>query len=633
MFFALPQITQNIPNTGDAPELIFDGTVDGFWLDAYPISNFRGLFDTVDLPSAYGQQWGRWVDRSGNNRDVIETNAAEVGYTTQDGSFYYGVHYNAKPIAGCGGASTAFYFCWTGLIPNYYGTLFSDVNTANTGFSIRRNPDNGTTDLFFSAGTGSARVEVSAAADVTPAYSSWDAPHTIEAFWDGTIISLRVDRQAAVTAACATVSPGLTTMTLGALDAANTDPCDLRTYQAVYVKNKVISQATRDAVYDYMAATAGLGGSTTPVFADGAQTYAAWEGVAGDAPVQGYAAFSGVQADAAQSYVSRETVVQDGAQSYSAVAGLFAELAQTYAAGGSLTAEAAQSYLARAAVAADGAQTYAATQGVNADGPQTYAAFEGVFAVAVQVYAAGAGVTAEKDQAYSASSQVQAEAPQGYSAAQGVFAEAPQNYAGFADALTVTADGPQSYGAAAGVSADAQQDYAAFEGVTAQVAANYAAFEGVSADRAQVYAAFAAVQVDMTQIYAAMQGVFAERGQSYQAVLTDGFVVSDERAALLYQLALLHGLDAANPMSTPKGNGTRRAGGVVQTIAGTSNAAGIETTQTVGFSGSLNNWIDALAAEIGLMAPVIITPSGLTAGTLELNFSESSTEITVSRVA
>ena len=370
-----------------------------------------------------------------------------------------------------------------------------------------------------------------------------------------------------------------------------------------------------------------------PVSFDGFNTATtALTGVTNDGP-QSYAASAGVQAEAAQSYASREQVVSDGIQSYNAVAQVFAESAQAYAASGSITAEAPQSYLARESVTKDGLQSYGALESVTANGPQSYGAMQSVLSELQQTYSASNGVFAESTQTYQALSAVTAELAQSYLAVQAVFAEAPQSYAALADNLSVTVDGFQSYGAAAGLTVDGFQQYVATEGVTAQTTSTYFAFQGVSSESSQGYAASAAVQVDMVQAYAAMQGVYAERAQSYQAVLTDGYVVSNARAALIYQLALLHGLVPASPMSTPKGNGLRIAGGVMQTIAGTAQSAGIETIQTEGFAGDINDWIDALAAEIGLTAPVIITPTGLTAGTLELIYSESSTQFVVSRTS
>ena len=119
---------------------------------------------------------------------------------------------------------------------------------------------------------------------------------------------------------------------------------------------------------------------------------------------------------------------------------------------------------------------------------------------------------------------------------------------------------------------------------------------------------------------------------SITAVGGGGYLVSPDRAALIYQIALLHGLDPANPLTIPKGDGVRQAGGVMQTISGAGPTT-VTTTVTTPFAGDLDAWIDALAAEIGLTAPLQVTPTGLTAGSLSQVFAETSTAITVTRVS
>ena len=110
------------------------------------------------------------------------------------------------------------------------------------------------------------------------------------------------------------------------------------------------------------------------------------------------------------------------------------------------------------------------------------------------------------------------------------------------------------------------------------------------------------------------------------------YSISPARAALIYQIALLHGLDPANPLTIPKGDGVRQAGGVMQTISGAGPTT-VTTTATTPFTGDLDAWIDALAAEIGLTAPLQVTPTGLTAGSLSQVFAETSTAITVTRAS
>jgi hypothetical protein len=91
------------------------------------------------------------------------------------------------------------------------------------------------------------------------------------------------------------------------------------------------------------------------------------------------------------------------------------------------------------------------------------------------------------------------------------------------------------------------------------------------------------------------------------------FVISAERANLIYQIALLHGLDPARPMSV---NQTSRvAGGLNQTITGSGTPAVTITTNSLqSYTGSIDAWIDALAALHALTAPLVVTSTTRDAG-------------------
>ena len=374
----------------------------------------------------------------------------------------------------------------------------------------------------------------------------------------------------------------------------------------------------------------GLAPLLTGVTADGAQSYSARSGVTKDG-AQTYVSNAGVFAEAAQSYVSRETVLSSGPQSYNSISGVFAESAQTYATIGGVLAESAQTYSAAQGVQAEAAQSYLSFAGVAGELAQGYVAREGVAAESAQSYVSNQGIVADEPQAYEAREGVTSNGAQVYDAFAGVAAEGPQSYAAAADALTVTADMPQSYSSAGYVQNEALQSYIAFGSVTLDAPQGYVAYEEIFAEAAQGYNASEGVTGQSAQAYGASGGVYADGPQSYRAMLTDGYVVSETRAALLYQLALLHGLDPLNPMTTPKNDGQRMAGGVIQTITGSEQLANVTTNQNAVFVGDLNLWIDALAAEIGLSGAVTITPTGLRAGTLALNYSETATDFIVTR--
>lgn len=106
------------------------------------------------------------------------------------------------------------------------------------------------------------------------------------------------------------------------------------------------------------------------------------------------------------------------------------------------------------------------------------------------------------------------------------------------------------------------------------------------------------------------------------------FQVSSTRAAMVYRIALLHGLDINNPM-TVSANG-RSAGTLIQTVSG-STAVTISTTSAPPLVGNLDDWIDSLAALHGLTADLVVTPTSRTAGPVTQNISTQGLITTVTR--
>ena len=369
---------QGVAPPVQAPQSIFDGTVDGFWFDAVPLSGFQQFITNAAQTPAYGTpgaltgaEFGRWLDKSGNARDALLGDNMR-GFAVAIGAYYAAYIYAPMQVANCGGSSTAFYYCWTGKVISYNGTIFSDVGAANTGFRLQHSADSsspsGVGDVYFSAGVGTSRVEIAAIADILPAYTAWDAEHTIEAMWDGATLSLRVDGGTPSTAPCVGVVAGLTTISLGAVDnlATPTDAGDFNFYHAVYTKNKVPTAAQRDSVYALSNSKAGLG--PTAVAIESLQTYGAFQSATND----------GAQNYTAQ--VAATAVANEAPQSYAAFTDLYAENAQSYAAVVdviSVFSGLAQSYAADAFVVATNV-TFAFTQ--------TYQAYGETFSELLQAY-------------------------------------------------------------------------------------------------------------------------------------------------------------------------------------------------------------------------------------------------------
>lgn len=107
-----------------------------------------------------------------------------------------------------------------------------------------------------------------------------------------------------------------------------------------------------------------------------------------------------------------------------------------------------------------------------------------------------------------------------------------------------------------------------------------------------------------------------------------GFVISNARARLIYQLALLHGLDVSNPLTVSASG--RSAGGLSQVVSGTDTVT-ITTSAAPAYSGDLDTWIDGLAALHGLTVPVVVTAASRSAGAISQAISTNSGITTVVR--
>jgi hypothetical protein len=263
---------------GDAPSEIFSGTgVNGTWLDSTPLTRFQTTSTSGTAISAYGDRFGRWVDRSGNARDPTTTATdstrpqAVQGTSPNDWRFYGFLRDTVLSAAAIGGTNaTGFYCAFAGQPTNYYGELFSDVNTTNTGFRLLHDADgNGTVPQFiFSAGTGSARVEVRIATGNTiftnpPA----NTPSVIECWWDGSQIHIRRNGGTAVSASCSTVSAGTSDLRFnGNLDASHKG---FNIYELVSTKTHLPASDVRGRVRDYLTA---LTSGPPVVYRDGSAT-------------------------------------------------------------------------------------------------------------------------------------------------------------------------------------------------------------------------------------------------------------------------------------------------------------------------------------------------------------------------
>lgn len=235
-------------NVTDTPTQLFTGSVNGAWFDAEPISRFQ-VWNTSTPLTAYGQTWGQWVDRSGNANNISNANQFSLDTAFDDEGLRSTNIYQALVSTGGGGSTTGFYFC-ASLTGDYFGTIFSDVGTTNTGFQIQHNA-NSANDITFSVGTGAARVSLAAPSGQTQ-FTNLTTRVILEAWSDGVSLFLRVNRGVTKTASIGSaISAGTTGFVIGN-NAASTDPWTGRIYQIVYAKDSYPVGSLRNSIAQFV---------------------------------------------------------------------------------------------------------------------------------------------------------------------------------------------------------------------------------------------------------------------------------------------------------------------------------------------------------------------------------------------
>ena len=107
------------------------------------------------------------------------------------------------------------------------------------------------------------------------------------------------------------------------------------------------------------------------------------------------------------------------------------------------------------------------------------------------------------------------------------------------------------------------------------------------------------------------------------------YTVSGIRARLLYNIALLHGLDATAPLQVA--SASRSAGGLAQSVTGLGTVT-LETLTLPILQGDVQGWIDALAAVHGLTTDLTVSDSQRLAGAISQTISTTDGVTTVARV-
>ena len=105
-------------------------------------------------------------------------------------------------------------------------------------------------------------------------------------------------------------------------------------------------------------------------------------------------------------------------------------------------------------------------------------------------------------------------------------------------------------------------------------------------------------------------------------------VINADRSARLYHLAMLQGLDPANPLVVS--STSRTAGSLVQSVVGTQTVT-VSTSSAPVLAGNVDAWIDDLSAIHGLTAPLAVTATSRTAGAVNQAISTADNITTVAR--
>lgn len=268
------------------PADAFTGGVNGFWLDAVPITNFQDAASGgVDLGSystraIYTALYGKWKDLSGNNNHALEADAFSRGSAISESAWQFaGNVYEDLTISNVGGSSTGFYFAAAMALGSYYGTIFSDQSssTSSNGFRIWHNADgDGANPLIvFSAnghgGTGGAQGSPNINANTQVRIASGGTVYqngsfsnlfVLECWYDGTYLYARRNGGTITRSTNAvTVSAGGSTAYLNSNLGTDFGGSGVDLYAVVMTKNSVPSQAIRDDVRGYLTNRISSGGA------------------------------------------------------------------------------------------------------------------------------------------------------------------------------------------------------------------------------------------------------------------------------------------------------------------------------------------------------------------------------------
>jgi hypothetical protein len=170
-FGATPAGSGTTPNTPpnnleDAATAAFGytGGQNGAWLEIAPARLRDGTAAASAAIVVTGQQFGRIVERSTNDNDVLcqlaQPNWGVYNVNGLGKKLAY-MYVGMRSITGGGSGQNpdnGFTICASFQPRSYYYTIFTDADTANVGRTLRYDPDyNG---VVFSVGTGTNRVQV-----------------------------------------------------------------------------------------------------------------------------------------------------------------------------------------------------------------------------------------------------------------------------------------------------------------------------------------------------------------------------------------------------------------------------------------------------------------------------------------
>lgn len=246
-------------STSFSPSTVFTGAVQGAWFDPDVTTMETTATSSVKL-TAPDQRIGKWLDKSGNNNHVIQSDDLVRPYyrlTTTQPHIAYEDQRGLRNTTGGGGATSNMYGCIGVEITTTVSAIWSDSSAANTGIRIIYNQTDGGITLVAGNGTGTVSL-----------FQPLNAPmgkHIVQWWYDGSAqtINMKVSDASTLSTTLATLAAGGPGFALGSYYDGVSAVNGAKVYFHAHTKNYLPSATVRGQFYDY-AKIKLLGSATAP---------------------------------------------------------------------------------------------------------------------------------------------------------------------------------------------------------------------------------------------------------------------------------------------------------------------------------------------------------------------------------